>query len=89
VTKKLFCVETREVWIQPVYILAGSHEDARKRVQDGEGAQHANGFEYSHTMGPEYSGWPTNEVQDEKDIKFFTELLQREEDVDALDEHEA
>ena len=78
-SKKLFCVETREVWTQPVYVLAESHEDARKRVQDGEGVQHESGFEFSHTMGPEYSGWPTHEVQEEKDIKFFTELLQQHE----------
>lgn len=87
-TKKLFCVEVREVWIQPTYVLAESHEDARERVQGGEGQQNENGFEFSHTRGPEY-GWPTHEVQDEKDIKFFTELLQREEGVDVLDEHEA
>lgn len=84
-TKKLFCVETREVWIQPVYILAESHNDARRRVQDGEGAQHQNGFELSHVTNPEY-GWPANEVQDEGTIKFFTKLLRlREDEIDQPD----
>jgi len=49
-----YIVEVREVWVQPVEVEASSEEEAKKKVQQGEGTALEDRFEFSHTLDPEY-----------------------------------
>ena len=51
-----YIVEVKEVWTQPVEIEASSSEEAKKKVQQGEGTVLEDRFEFSHTLDPEYWG---------------------------------
>lgn len=46
-------VVRKEVWIQPVTIEADSTEDVLHKVEDGEGEDLEDQFEYSHTLDSE------------------------------------
>ncbi len=50
---KDFLVRKREVWIQYVRITAENEQDAIAKVEDGDGDEEENLFEYSHTMDPD------------------------------------
>ena len=48
-TKKMFQVNRLEVYIQPVWVEAESADEAREKVEDGEGEVKEDMLEYSFT----------------------------------------
>ena len=51
-----YIVEVKEVWVQPVEVEASSPEEAKRKVQQGEGTALEDRFEFSHTLDPEHWG---------------------------------
>jgi len=82
VAKKLFLVAIREVWVQPVYILASSHEEAIRLVEKGEGVTDQTHFEYSHTGGTDGA----HEVENEDDIEYWTGVIGEAREAEADEE---
>jgi hypothetical protein len=51
---KEFTIMVREVWIQPVKVKADTLREAIHKVENGEGEQVESGFEFSHSLEPEF-----------------------------------
>lgn len=49
-----YIVEVKEVWTQPVEVEASSPEEAKEKVQRGEGTVLEDRFEFSHTLDAEH-----------------------------------
>ena len=46
-------VFVREVWVQPVIVLAANEDDAMRLVRQGHGVVDGDNLEYSHTLPSE------------------------------------
>lgn len=82
---KEFTILVREIWIQPVKVKANSLREAVQAVENEEGETIEAGFEFSHSLEPEY--W-TAEDSDGRQYNDLTELEKGEPDEEGVSGHD-
>ncbi len=72
---KEFTIMVREVWIQPVKVKANTLREAIQKVENSEGENIESGFEFSHSLEPEF--W-TAEDSEGRSYNDLTEIDNQE-----------
>ncbi len=70
-----FTILVREVWIQPVKVRADTLREAIQKVENSKGENIESGFEFSHSLEPEF--W-TAEDGEGRSYNDLTELDKQE-----------